>query len=57
MFVGFCAEQEPMATMLESMVGLTDGIRDALTKDTRPITGAYYFVPAAETLRDLSPSG
>jgi hypothetical protein len=25
MFVGFCAEQEPLAAMLENMVGLTDG--------------------------------
>jgi porphyrinogen peroxidase len=52
MFVGFCAEQQPLAAMLENMVGLTDGIRDALTNYTRPITGAYYFVPGAETLRD-----
>jgi porphyrinogen peroxidase len=52
MFVGFCAEQEPLAAMLANMVGLTDGIRDALTNYARPITGAYYFVPAAETLRN-----
>jgi len=52
MFVGFCAEQEPLAAMLANMVGRTDGIRDALTNYARPITGAYYFVPAAETLRD-----
>ena len=51
MFVGFSAEQKRLSTMLESMAGLTNGVRDALTKYTRPISGAYYFVPAAECLR------
>jgi putative iron-dependent peroxidase len=41
--------------MLESMAGLTSGERDALTRYTTPLTGAYYFVPAAEALADLSP--
>ena len=51
MFVGFSADQQRLATMLESMAGLTTGARDALTRYTKPITGAYYFVPAAECLR------
>jgi len=51
MFVGFCSEQGPLQTMLESMAGLDDGTRDALTRYTRPLTGAYYFVPSAESLR------
>ncbi len=51
MFVGFSADQQRLATMLESMAGRTTGVRDALTKYTKPITGAYYFVPAAECLR------
>jgi putative iron-dependent peroxidase len=51
MFVGFSADQQRLATMLESMAGLTTGVRDALTRYTKPITGAYYFVPAAECLR------
>ncbi len=51
MFVGFSAEQQRLATMLESMAGLKTGVRDALTRYTKPITGAYYFVPAAECLR------
>ncbi len=55
MFVGFCAQQEPLAKMLESMVGLDDGTRDALTRYTTPLTGAYYFVPSTESLRDLAP--
>jgi porphyrinogen peroxidase len=54
MFVGFSAEQERLATMLESMTGVTEGIRDALTRYTQPLTGAYYFVPSTESLRRSS---
>jgi putative iron-dependent peroxidase len=56
MFVGFCAEQEPLVKMLESMVGLDNGTRDALTRYTTPLTGAYYFVPSNESLRELAPA-
>ena len=51
MFVGFAAEQRPLRTMLESMAGLTNGTRDALTRYTTPLTGAYYFVPSIRDLR------
>jgi putative iron-dependent peroxidase len=51
MFVGFSSEQGPLARMLESMAGLAGGVRDALTLYTRPLTGAYYFVPSLERLR------
>jgi porphyrinogen peroxidase len=51
MFVGFAAEQRPLNTMLESMAGVTNGTRDALTRYTTPLTGAYYFVPSAQDLR------
>ena len=51
MFVGFSAEQRPLTAMLESMAGLTDGVRDALTNYTQPLTGAYYFVPSTQSLR------
>ena len=51
MFVGFSAEQAPLVSMLESMAGLKTGARDALTRYTRPVTGAYYFVPSADALR------
>ena len=54
MFVGFAAEQRPLAAMLESMAGLDDGTRDALTRYTRALTGAYYFVPSIESLLRLS---
>jgi putative iron-dependent peroxidase len=50
MFVGFAAEQRPLAAMLESMAGLDGNPRDALTRYTRALTGAYYFVPAIESL-------
>lgn len=55
MFVGFSADQQRLAKMLESMAGHRSGLRDALTRYTRPITGAYYFVPAAECLRQPAP--
>jgi putative iron-dependent peroxidase len=55
-FVGFSAEQRPLATMLESMAGVSDGVRDALTRYTQPVTGAYYFVPSTESLRRFSVS-
>src|SRR5262249_55061326 len=57
MFVGFSAAQKPLATMLESMVGLDDGSREALTLYTRALSGAYYFVPSIEALRRASGTG
>ena len=56
MFVGFSAEQRPLAAMLESMAGLGGGTRDALTRYTHPVTGAYYFVPSIEALRRITAS-
>jgi putative iron-dependent peroxidase len=56
MFVGFSAEQQRLSRMLEAMAGLKDGTRDALTRYTRPLTGAYYFVPSTECLRQRSKS-
>jgi putative iron-dependent peroxidase len=54
MFVGFSAEQRRLTDMLDSMIGATDGVRDALTRYTRPLTGAFYFVPSTEVLRALA---
>jgi putative iron-dependent peroxidase len=53
MFVGFSSDQRRLSAMLDSMAGLDDGTRDALTRYTRPLTGAYYFVPAIESLRPM----
>jgi putative iron-dependent peroxidase len=52
-FVGFSADQTRLAKMLESMAGLLNGTRDALTKYTQPLTGSYYFVPSVESLLRL----
>ena len=54
MFVGFSADQGRLKTMLESMAGLANGERDALTRYTRPMTGSYYFIPSVEGLRRAS---
>ena len=53
MFVGFSSDQGRLSEMLENMAGLKDGIRDALTKYTQPVTGAYYFVPSNQSLARL----
>ena len=50
MFVGFSSEQDRLERMLESMAGALDGPADALTRYTRPVTGAYYFVPSIRAL-------
>jgi len=51
MFVGFSREQRRLSRMLESMAGIVDGMRDALTYYTRPVTGAYYVVPSIPAIR------
>jgi len=53
-FVGFCATQEPLAVMLDRMAGVGDGCRDALTRWTVPLTGAYYVAPSVEALSELA---
>src|SRR5262245_17603952 len=54
MFVGFSAAQQPLVAMLESMAGIGGGARDALTRFTTPLSGAYYFVPSTDALRAVS---
>ena len=49
-FVGFAKDQHRLMHMLERMAGIGDGVRDALTRYTRPLTGSYYFIPALSTL-------
>lgn len=49
-FVGFSADQKRLTAMLESMAGATDGVRDALTRFTTPLTGAFYFIPSVEAI-------
>ena len=54
MFVGFASDQRPLQSMLESMAGLRDGERDALTRFTKPVSGAYYFIPSGSAIFELS---
>ncbi|WP_432828974.1 Dyp-type peroxidase [Dactylosporangium sp. CA-092794] len=56
MFVGFCATQHPLAEMLSRMAGVGDGVRDALTLYTAPLTGAYYVIPPVEVLARYAPA-
>jgi putative iron-dependent peroxidase len=55
MFVGFSADQARLDAMLRSMAGLSGDAPDALTRYSRPVTGAYYFVPSNPSLRRLAP--
>src|SRR5437764_818809 len=48
---GFSCDQHRLARMLARMAGAEDGIRDALTRYTTAVSGAYYFVPSVEALR------
>jgi putative iron-dependent peroxidase len=54
MFVGFAAAREPLQEMLESMAGLRSGARDALTRYTSAVSGAYYVIPSIESIADLA---
>ena len=54
MFVGFAADRGTLHAMLESMAGLDSGARDALTRYTKPVSGAYYVVPSIESIAALA---
>jgi putative iron-dependent peroxidase len=49
-FVGFSRDRARLDAMLESMIAARGGPQDALTAFTRPLTGAYYFVPSSEAV-------
>lgn len=49
-FIGFSHEQDRLHEMLNRMCGIPDGVRDALTNFTTPLTGSYYFIPSEESL-------
>lgn len=58
MFVAFGASLNAFEAQLRRMVGLEDGIADALFGFTRPVTGAYYWCPGIRRGRlDLTPLG
>ncbi len=55
-FVGFCATRYPLDIMLHRMAGATDdGIRDALTRYTTPLSGSYYVIPSVDALARFVP--
>ena len=57
MFIGFSCDQQRLARMLARMSGAEDGIRDALTRYTTAVSGAYYFVPSVEALYSFANPG
>jgi putative iron-dependent peroxidase len=54
-FVGFSCDQWRLEEMLRRMAGVGDGVRDALTRYTQPVTGAYYTVPSTDALARFAP--
>jgi porphyrinogen peroxidase len=54
-FVGFSADQQRLDRMLQRMAGAEGGVRDALTRYTTALTGAYYFIPSLQALRKFAP--
>lgn len=56
LFVAFATSFDPFEAQLRRMVGIEDGIVDALFRFTRPQSGAYFWCPAMRAGRlDLSP--
>jgi putative iron-dependent peroxidase len=54
-FIGFSGDQWRLEEMLRRMAGVGDGIRDALTRYTQPVSGAYYTVPSVDALARFAP--
>ena len=54
MCIGFSCDQHRLARMLARMAGAEDGIRDALTRYSTFVSGAYYFVPSVEALQKFA---
>lgn len=58
MFVAFGASFAAFEAQLARMVGLEDGLTDALFAFTQPVSGAYYWCPPIKDGRlDLAPLG
>jgi len=58
MFVAFGASFDAFEAQLSRMVGLEDGITDALFTFSQPVSGAYYWCPAVKDGKlDLAPLG
>lgn len=54
LFIAFCARLHNIEAQLRSMFGDTDGQTDLLLEHmSTAVSGAYYFAPSVERLRDL----
>ena len=54
-FIAYGSSLDPFEQVLRRMVGLDDGITDALFRFSRPVTGGYYWCPPVQSGRlDLS---
>ncbi len=49
-FVAFAADVARLERMLARMSGAVDGVRDALTRFSHPVSGAWYVAPSVEDL-------
>jgi len=50
-FVAFGRSFDAFEAQLNRMMGLEDGVTDALFRFTRPVTGAYYWCPPVKSTR------
>jgi putative iron-dependent peroxidase len=57
LFVAFSADQDRLEQMLDRMVGKGDGVVDAITRWSTPMTGAYYFAPPIDELQVADDEG
>ncbi len=52
-FIAFTHDQARITTMLKRMAGQEDGLRDALTRYSTPLSGSYFFIPAPNLLEEF----
>lgn len=53
LFLAYCHTLHNIDVMLQSMYGEKDGKPDHLLKYTKAVTGAYFFAPSDEMLKEL----
>ncbi len=54
-FLAFSCDLARFDVQLRRMFGVSDdGLRDRLTEFSRPVTGSYWFAPAADELARLA---
>ena len=57
LFIGFSSDQRCVHKMVEQMARADGGPRDALTRYSTPLTGAYYFVLSVQALHAFTTPG